>query len=49
MCIGLLGGFMGKDLVGKELGEFLSQRKDGVYYAKYTDRFMVRMEEKKIW
>lgn len=30
---------MGKDLKGKELGEFLSQRKDGVYCARFTDRF----------
>lgn len=30
---------MGKNLAGKELGEFLSQRKDGVYCARFTDRF----------
>ena len=30
---------MGKDLNGKELGKNLSQRKDGLYEAKYTDNF----------
>ena len=30
---------MGKDLKGKELGEGLSQRKDGRYQARYTDRW----------
>ena len=30
---------MGKDLKGKELGIGLSQRKDGVYQARYTDRW----------
>ena len=30
---------MGKDLKGKELGEFLSQRKDGTYCARFTNRF----------
>lgn len=30
---------MGKDLKGKELGVGLSQRKDGVYQARYTDRW----------
>ena len=30
---------MGKDLNGKELGEGLSQRKDGRYCARYTDRY----------
>lgn len=30
---------MGKDLKGKELGTGLSQRKDGIYQARYTDRF----------
>lgn len=30
---------MGKDLNGKELGEGLSQRKDGRYCARYTDRW----------
>lgn len=30
---------MGKDLSGKELGEGLSQRKDGLYMARHTDRF----------
>ena len=30
---------MGKDLKGKELGEGLTQRKDGTYQARYTDMF----------
>lgn len=30
---------MGKDLKGKELGVGLNQRKDGVYQARYTDRW----------
>ena len=30
---------MGKDLKGKELGENISQRKDGRYCARYVDRF----------
>lgn len=30
---------MGKDLKGKELGVGLTQRKDGLYQARYTDRF----------
>lgn len=30
---------LGKDLKGKELGVGLSQRKDGVYQARYTDRW----------
>lgn len=30
---------MGKDLKGKELGIGLSQRKDGVFQARYTDRW----------
>ena len=30
---------MGKDLKGKELGDYLSQRKDGTYMARFTDRF----------
>ena len=30
---------MGKDLKGKELGVGLSQRKDGIYQARYTDRW----------
>lgn len=30
---------MGKDLKGKELGEGLTQRKDGLYQARYTDRW----------
>ena len=30
---------MGKDLKGKELGQGISQRKDGRYCARYNDRF----------
>ena len=30
---------MGKDLKGKELGVGITQRKNGVYQARYTDRF----------
>lgn len=30
---------MGKDLKGKEIGEGISQRKDGRYCGRYTDRF----------
>ena len=34
---------MGKDLKGKELGECLSQRKDGCYLARFTNRFNKRI------
>ena len=30
---------MGKDLKGKELGVGISQRKDGLYQARYSDRW----------
>ena len=30
---------MGKDLKGKELGKGITQRKDGRYQARFTDRF----------
>ena len=30
---------MGKDLKGKELGRGLSQRADGAYHARFTDKF----------
>ena len=30
---------MGKDLKGKELGTGISQRKNGMYQARYVDRF----------
>lgn len=30
---------MGKDLKGKELGSGICQRKDGLYYARYLDRW----------
>lgn len=33
---------MGKDLKGKELGVGLTQRKDGVYQARYSDRWEKR-------
>ena len=33
---------MGKDLNGKELGNGISQRKNGKYCARYIDRFGVR-------
>lgn len=33
---------MGKDLKGKELGVGISQRKDGLYQARYTDRWRKR-------
>lgn len=37
---------MGKDLSGKELGDGLSQKKDGRYCARFTDRFGRRPEFK---
>lgn len=37
---------MGKDLKGKELGDGLSQRKDGRYLARFTNRFGKREEYK---
>lgn len=36
---------MGKDLKGKELGENLSQRKDGKYTARFTDRYGKRHQK----
>lgn len=30
---------MGKSLNGKELGQSISQRKDGLYQARFTNRF----------
>lgn len=30
---------MGKDLLGKELGKGMSQRKDGTYHARFFDRY----------
>ena len=30
---------MGKDLNGKELGKGLSQRSNGLYMARYVDRY----------
>lgn len=37
---------MGKDLKGKELGVGISQRKDGRYVGRFTDRFGARPEFK---
>lgn len=37
---------MGKDLKGRQLGQYLSQRKDGRYQARFTDRFGKRQEKK---
>lgn len=37
---------MGKDLKGRELGTYLSQRKDGRYQARFTNRFGERIETK---
>ena len=36
---------MGKDLRGKEIGQGLSQRKDGYYVARYTDRRGKRIQK----
>ena len=36
---------MGKDLKGKELGKGLSQRKDGLYSARFTNRNNKRIEK----
>ena len=36
---------MGKSLKGKELGEGISQRKDGYYVGRYTDRFGKRRQK----
>lgn len=36
---------MGKNRKGKELGEGLSQRKDGLYSARYTDQLGVRKQK----
>ena len=33
------GAIMGKDLKGKELGNGITQRKDGVYQGRYVDRW----------
>ena len=35
---------IGKDLKGKELGTGLRQKPNGVYTARYTDRFGIRRE-----
>lgn len=36
---------MGKDLRGKELGVGISQRKDGLYTARFTDKFGKRRQQ----
>lgn len=36
---------MGKDLKGKELGVGISQRKDGLYTARFTDRYGKRKQK----
>ena len=36
---------MGKDLKGKELGVGISQRKDGLYTARFTDKFGKRQQK----
>ena len=36
---------MGKDLRGKELGVGISQRKDGIYMARFTDRIGKRRQQ----
>lgn len=36
---------MGKNLKGKELGVGISQRKDGTYTARFTDRFGRRRQQ----
>lgn len=36
---------MGKDLKGKELGVGISQRKDGLYTARFTDRLGKRKQQ----
>jgi len=33
---------MGKDLKGRELGKGIVQRKDGMYHARFVNRFGVR-------
>ena len=33
---------MGKDIVGKELGKGITQRKDGMYMARYVDKYRKR-------
>ena len=35
---------MGKNLKGKELGKGIGQRKDGLYYARCTDKAGQRLE-----
>ena len=37
--------FMAKNLKGKELGKGIGQRKDGLYYARCTNRAGKRLEK----
>ena len=36
---------MGKDLCGKELGRGISQREDGLYVARYTNKYEKRVQK----
>ena len=36
---------MGKDLRGKELGRGISQREDGLYVGRYTNRYGKRVQK----
>ena len=36
---------MGKDLRGKELGVGLSQREDGLYVGRYTNKYGNRVQK----
>ena len=36
---------MGKDLRGKELGRGISQREDGLYVARYTNKYGKRVQK----
>lgn len=38
---------MGKDLKGKELGVGISQRKDGLYIAGFTNKLGKRKQERR--
>ena len=35
---------MGKDLRGKELGRGISQREDGLYVGRYTNKYGKRVQ-----
>ena len=36
---------MGKDLRGKELGRGISQREDGLYVGRYTNKYGKRVQK----